>query len=91
MGDLVGKADAVVHSIGLLFDVESGLQNLNLIVSGSKSVPGEDSTYDRITRLTAFNTVEALTKGLPNPFGGFRFSPCRRRPHPHDLTHLYFA
>ena len=69
MGDLVSKADAVVHSIGLLFDVDSGLKDLNLIVSGSKSIPGEDSTYDRITRLTAFNTVEALTKGLPNPFG----------------------
>ena len=39
-------------------------------MSGSKSTPGEASTYDRITRLTAFNTIGALKKRniLPNPF-----------------------
>jgi nucleoside-diphosphate-sugar epimerase len=57
---LVNEADAVVHAVGLLFDVNSGLQNLNTIVSGSGSLPGDDSTYDRITRLTALNLIEAV-------------------------------
>jgi len=56
---LIAEHDAVVHAIGLLFDANSGLANLNLIVSGSGSVPTETSTYDRITRLTAFNVIEA--------------------------------
>ena len=30
----------------LLFDANSGLTNLNLIVSGSKSTPDEQSTYE---------------------------------------------
>lgn len=53
-------SDAAVHAIGLLFDVESGLANLNKIVSGSGSVPGESSTYDTITRATAFNVIDAI-------------------------------
>lgn len=58
---LVVNQDAVVHAVGLLFDVESGLQNLNTIVSGSKSVPDPDkSTYDNITRQTMFNIMDAL-------------------------------
>jgi len=57
--ELVSGVDACVHAIGLLFDVESGLGNLNVIVSGSGSVPGEESTYDRITRQTAFNLISA--------------------------------
>lgn len=57
---LVSESDAVVHAVGLLFDANSGLTNLNLIVSGSKSTPTEDSTYDRITRQTAFNLIEAV-------------------------------
>ncbi|KAJ1636872.1 hypothetical protein T492DRAFT_956830 [Pavlovales sp. CCMP2436] len=57
---LAGRADAAVHAIGLLFDAESGLGNFNFIVSGSRSVPGDTSTYDRITRLTAFNLISAL-------------------------------
>lgn len=65
---LVNNADAVVHAIGLLFDVESGLDNLNLIVSGSRSKPGEDSTYDRITRLTAFNAIESARSKTRFPF-----------------------
>lgn len=57
---LVAQNDAVVHAVGLLFDVESGLQNLNTIVSGSKSIPGEESTYDNITRQTMFNILDAI-------------------------------
>ena len=113
---LVADADAVVHAVGLLFDVDSGLKQLNLIgermrmqrdnawptalpahphhaahpphtahlphpthlahaprritaVSGSRSTPGEASTYDRITRLTAFNVIGALKKRIAKPFG----------------------
>lgn len=55
-------SDAAVHAIGLLFDVDSGLANLNKIVSGSGSVPGEASTYDAITRSTAFNVIDAIEK-----------------------------
>ena len=47
---------------GLLFDIESGLGNLNKIVSGSGSIPGESSTYDAITRTTAFNVINAIEK-----------------------------
>lgn len=57
---IVQNADAVVHSIGLLFDVDSGLQGLNQIVSGSGSLPGEKSTYDNITRLTMFHVIQAI-------------------------------
>lgn len=56
----VTEADAVVHTVGLLFDVESGLEQLNTIVSGSKSVPSSSSTYDNITRKTMFNVLEAI-------------------------------
>lgn len=55
----VTQNDAVVHAVGLLFDVDSGLQQLNTIVSGSKSIPGESSTYDNITRQTMFNILDA--------------------------------
>lgn len=63
--------DCVVHAAGLLFDIESGLANYNKIVSGSGSVPGDESTYDAITRQTAFNTISAiqsLSSGFSNPF-----------------------
>jgi len=64
----VKDADAVVHAVGLLFDVESGLQGLNTFVSGSKSVPDpQSSTYDNITRKTMFNVVDALEKQAANP------------------------
>jgi len=66
---LVDNADAVVHAIGLLFDSNSGLTNLNLVVSGSKSTAGEDSTYDRITRMTAFNVIDAVRGKFRMPFG----------------------
>ena len=56
----VNANDAVVHCIGLLFDVNSGLTFLNTFTSASQSNPDEDSTYDNITRKTACNTIEAL-------------------------------
>merc|ERR1740138_1409609 len=60
----VGQADAVVHAIGLLFDVDSGLQILNTFTSASSSKPEEEgsgrSTYDNITRKTAIAVIEAL-------------------------------
>jgi len=54
-----GEYKAVVHCIGLLFDGESGIGNLNKFVSGSGSVPDDSSSYDDITRKTAFNAIEA--------------------------------
>lgn len=68
VSDLVGEADAVVHAIGLLFDANSGLTNLNLIVSGSGSTPDDTSTYDRITRQTAFNLINGIKGKLRMPF-----------------------
>jgi len=66
---------AIVHAIGLLFDGDSGIGNFNRFVSGSGSIPEENSTYDDITRLTAFNAIEAaeeyaakLGGGGPLPF-----------------------
>lgn len=50
---------AVVHCIGILFDSDSRLRRLNRFISRSGSVPGESSTYDDVTRLTAFNAIEA--------------------------------
>jgi nucleoside-diphosphate-sugar epimerase len=65
---IVLEADAVVHAVGLLFDVESGLQQLNTIVSGSKSTPDpEMSTYDNITRKTMFNIMDAIEAKAKNP------------------------
>lgn len=57
---LAGEADAVVHSIGLLLDSESGLANLNFLTSGSRSVPGEKATYESEMTTTALNMLEAL-------------------------------
>jgi len=59
---IVEKSDAAVHAIGLLFDVDSGLANFNTIVSGSGSLPGDESTYDAITRQTMFNVIDAIEK-----------------------------
>lgn len=63
----VGAADAVVHTIGLLFDVDSGLKQLNLFTSASKSTPDVDSTYDNITRKTALMVIDALNSKLRLP------------------------
>jgi len=57
--------DAVVHCIGLLFDGQSGLAQYNTIVSGSKSMPGSDSTYDAVTRFTGEALIDALVNRLP--------------------------
>lgn len=56
-----GGFTGVIHCIGLLFDDASGLGSYNRFVSGSGSLPDSDSTYDTITRLTAFNAIEAAT------------------------------
>eukprot|EP00566_Odontella_aurita_P020266 CAMPEP_0113546156 /NCGR_PEP_ID=MMETSP0015_2-20120614/11652_1 /TAXON_ID=2838 /ORGANISM="Odontella" /LENGTH=290 /DNA_ID=CAMNT_0000446585 /DNA_START=216 /DNA_END=1088 /DNA_ORIENTATION=+ /assembly_acc=CAM_ASM_000160 len=72
--DVVSDADGVVHAIGLLFDVDSGLGNFNTIVSGSGSKPGEASTYDAITRQTMFNVIDALEKKANNPIAKIRGS-----------------
>ena len=54
-----GGYTGIVHCIGLLFDDASGLGRFNVFVSGSGSVPDDNSTYDTITRLTAFHAIEA--------------------------------
>jgi nucleoside-diphosphate-sugar epimerase len=55
-GDICG----IVHCIGLLFDTPSGLGSYNVYVSGSKSLPDNGSTYDAITRQTAFHAIDAI-------------------------------
>jgi hypothetical protein len=49
----------VIHCIGLLFDDASGFGTYNRFVSGSGSIPDTSSTYDAITRQTAFNAIDA--------------------------------
>jgi len=68
----VANADAVVHTIGLLFDVDSGLVGLNAFTSASKSEPTDESTYDNITRKTALIVIAALNARakLPEFMGG---------------------
>jgi len=56
----------VVHAIGLLFDQDSGLGSYNVFVSGSGSVLDEESTYDAITRQTAFNAIDATIEYSTN-------------------------
>ena len=57
-----GPFDSVLHAIGLLFDAESGLKGFNALASGSGSEPGAESTYDRITRQTSFNLIDAVNE-----------------------------
>jgi nucleoside-diphosphate-sugar epimerase len=62
----------VIHTIGLLFDETSGIGSYNRFVSGSGSLPDADSTYDTITRLTAFHAIDAASEyaarvALPTP------------------------
>ena len=79
----VKDADAVVHAVGLLFDVDSGLTQFSKVVSGSNSVPGSESTYDRITRQTAFNAIDATAKCISDGTDGLARLPpalaARRR------------
>ena len=68
VSDAVRGADAAVHAIGLLFDASTpGGGALNLIVSGSGSKPGPESTYDNITRRTAANLIAALKSRFSFP------------------------
>lgn len=65
IGDVIekyGPFDACVHCIGLLLDNDSGLSSLNKFASGSNSVPDKSSTYDYVTRQTAFSAIEGLKK-----------------------------
>lgn len=55
-----GPFDSCFHCVGLLLDNQSGLSGLNKFASGSGSVPGSDSSYDKVTRQTAFNLLDAL-------------------------------
>ncbi|CAM9399741.1 unnamed protein product [Ascophyllum nodosum] len=50
-----GNYDGVVHAVGMLF-----ASSLNRFASGSGSVPGPGTTYDKITRQTAFAAAAAL-------------------------------
>lgn len=50
-----GDYDGVVHAIGMLF-----ASSLNRFASGSGSVPDPGTTYDKITRQTAFAATAAL-------------------------------
>eukprot|EP00977_Amphora_coffeiformis_P010617 scaffold2501_cov174-Amphora_coffeaeformis.AAC.13 len=69
-----GGYTGIVHCIGLLLDEDSGLSLLNQFVSGSRSIPDADSTYDTITRLTAFNAIEMATEyALSNNLNDFAF------------------
>lgn len=56
----------VIHCIGLLFDDASGLGNFNRFVSGSASIPDAESTYDSITRQSAFNAIDASIEYIQN-------------------------
>jgi nucleoside-diphosphate-sugar epimerase len=62
-----GGFTGIVHCIGLLFDDASGLGSYNKFVSGSGSLPDPDSTYDTITRLTAFNAIDAAMEYAERP------------------------
>lgn len=51
----------LIHCVGLLLDDASGLGQYNRFASGSGSLPDAGGTYDDITRLTAFNAIEAAS------------------------------
>ena len=75
-----GPFDAVVHCIGVLLDSDSGLGKLNYIASGSRSQPDDTSTYDSVTRQTAFNAIDLTAKMMKDmhaaqPTGGPRQCP----------------
>eukprot|EP00854_Cymbomonas_tetramitiformis_P003816 gene3815-4769_t len=60
-----GGFDAVVHAIGMLL-----ASDLNKVASGSGSVPSPGSTYDQVTRQTAFAAVSAFAEAstsMPSP------------------------
>ena len=45
-----------------MLDSDSGLLSLNKFASGSGSISGRDSSYDRITRQTGFIAIEKVVK-----------------------------
>lgn len=55
ISDDLGDYDGVVHAVGMLF-----AGSLNRFASGSGSVPNPGTTYDMITRQTAFAATAAL-------------------------------
>ena len=58
---MTGNFDGVVHAIGMLF-----AGKINRFASGSGSIPDPGTTYDKITRQTAFAAtaaLDALAKG----------------------------
>ena len=71
-----GGFAGVIHCVGLLFDDASGLGNFNSFVSGSGSLPDAESTYDTITRLTAFNAIEATMEYAQNSYFPDPFPFC---------------
>ena len=54
-----GGYTGILHAVGLLFDGTSGLTQFNRLASGSGSQPGASDTYDEVTRITAFNAIDA--------------------------------
>lgn len=59
-----GPFDVCVHAVGLLLDNESGLSSLNVYASGSGSAPDSKSSYDYVTRQTAFNAIDGIKSQL---------------------------
>lgn len=59
LDQLSSQTDAFVHSVGLLLDTESGLGALNVVTSGSRSVPSAGATYDSVMRKSAIALLEA--------------------------------
>lgn len=53
--DIKGNYDGVVHAVGMLF-----AGSMNRFASGSGSIPDPGTTYDKITRQTAFAATAAL-------------------------------
>jgi hypothetical protein len=71
------NTSGIIHCVGLLLDDESGLGQYNRFASGSGSLPDSGSTYDAITRLTAFNAIEAaLEYTVANPDAAKPFPFC---------------
>lgn len=56
----------IIHCIGLLFDYESGIGDYNIYVSGSNSIPDNESSYDLITRQTAFHAIDVAIEYANN-------------------------
>ena len=66
-----GPFDSCIHAIGLLFDTQSGLKSINKYVSGSNSIPDDQATYDKITRLTAYNAIDSFVNYNYNIYNNY--------------------